>query len=102
MPTWHAHFKIKDLLGDDDSPEEARRIALIVHERMTAERERIERELSQPGSRVMDRDAWFDWDDVADEFHSVAISPGQDSMIWFNVVLAELYDWADTYRVWVD
>jgi hypothetical protein len=102
MPRWHAKFKVKDLLSEDDSPAEVRRIALIAHERMLKEREHT---LTLINAGERDPSIYRLWDAIADEFHSVAVMTpdlGGGDCEWFDATLHELYDFGDAFRLWID
>jgi hypothetical protein len=102
MPVWTTTFKIKDLLSEDDDPAEVRRVALVAHERMVKERERT---LRLVNAAERNPDIFRLWDDIADEFHSVAVMTtnlGGGDADWFNSILEELYDFGDAFRLWID
>jgi hypothetical protein len=104
MPIWNCTFEVKDLLSEDDSPAEVRRVALVIHERMEKEKARVQRAILAGERLVHNPDAMRRYADVSDEFHSVAVVTADmdgGDVDWFNGVMDELYDWADDFRVWI-
>lgn len=92
---WKRALKLKDLLGPDDSPEEVRRVA----------REMSDRLKKLPDYEEGDLDGFSE---IVDEMADIATSSAADyaaenSTIsrHFNDVLSALYDWADAERVWI-
>lgn len=89
MGRWRKTIKLKDLLSEDDSPENVRRVAAKVTARL-----KREPEYDPFGDDV--------FSDVVERMNDIAKSDmagcGCDR---FNDVLADLYDWADAERVWI-
>ena len=80
MARWNAHFPIKDLFTDEDvGPEEAQRIGKEVARRMRAR------------PHVFGDETF----DFVDRFEDV------ENQEDFNDILDELYDVADSIRVWI-
>jgi hypothetical protein len=88
---WRKTIRLKHLLGDDDSPENARKVAGQVAAILKRQREYV-----PPETREFD-----------DEFSEIADELGELSETLdggcadFNAILSVLYDWADDERVWI-
>ena len=95
MANWRKTIVLKDLLGEEDSDEVVREAATAVYERLKQEPEYQE-------------DSEFEA--ITDEFHELSYSPAghinpNDRYTlcrWFNDVLNDLYDWADSERIWIE
>lgn len=88
MNPWRKTIRIKQFLSNDGSDENARKVA------------------GQVAAVLMRQDEYGpmgDWDlvDIADGFADLAES-SDGTCADFNVLLDDLYDWADASRVWID
>lgn len=96
MPQWRKRVALKDLLSDDDSDEATRKAAGEFVKRL---------------KRLPEYESDFELEQIVSEFEDIASadSAGDDAFggrfslcDWFNAVLANLYDWADAERVWIE
>ena len=84
MAIWRKTVNIKDLLTDDESPEEVVRIA----GELTS---RLEKAFPHPD---------YDLEDIIEEFKDIEVTDKRP-VVLFNDTLSRLYDWADAERVWL-
>lgn len=91
---WKRTVKLKDLLSDDDSAANARRIAGL----MAARLKRLP---------YYEEGGIDDFSSTVEEFEGIATSTAEDyDEDWtvlrhFNACMSALYDWADAERVWI-
>lgn len=93
MPVWKHRIQLKDVLGDDDSPEGTRAAARVMHVR-------LERALATAPLSSDEFDP-LELAGISDEFHSLGFVDHSPSVHDFNAAMNALYDWADAVRVWV-
>lgn len=87
MPNWRKTIRIKHLLSDDDSAENAREAAGKVAVILKRQREYNHSEHEE-------------FTDIACSFADLGES-SDGTCSDFNDLLAWLYDWADSERVWI-
>lgn len=92
---WRKTVRLKDLLNDDSSDVSTRECASKFAERL---------------KRLPEYQDDFELEQIVSEFEDIAIdgSTGDDVFggrftlcDWFNKVLSDLYDWADSERIWI-
>ena len=84
MTKWRKTVNIKDLLGDDESPEEVVRVAAAIVGRLN--------------KAFPDPD--YGLEDIISEFEDIRVDDKRPCLL-FNDTLSSLYDWADAERVWL-
>ena len=84
IANWRKTVNIKDLLTDDDSPENCVRVASVIVER-------LRKAFPEPPDNL-------EW--ILDEFEDISADDKRPSVL-FNDTLESLYDWADAERVWL-
>ena len=84
MTKWRKTVNIKDLLGDDESPEEVVRVAAAIVGRFN--------------KAFPDPD--YGLEDIISEFEDIRVDDKRPCLL-FNDTLSSLYDWADAERVWL-
>lgn len=93
MRPWKHRLKLKDLLGEDTSPQATEEAAKAMHERLEAFRSE-----HFPNDDEIEQ--------ISDEFHTIAFidgPKGEADADYFNAVMNSLYDWADAgSRLWID
>lgn len=87
MARWIKTVDIKDLLTDDDSPENAVKVGLAMAERL---RSRL--------AGYLDDDP--DFEEIVNDFEAVGDAQ-QFALSAFNDTMNRLYDWADGERIWL-
>ena len=83
---WRKTIRIKQFLSEDSSSENARKVAGQVAHVLEAHRE---------------YPADDEFRDIAGQFDDLSRST-DGTCEDFNLLLADLYDWADANRVWID
>lgn len=92
LAQWQHRLKLSDLLDNDDpTREQVGEVARQVHQRLEDFR------LTYFGKDDV-------LDQISDEFHTIGYVDRDDAdLIEFNMVLDDLYDWADRdKRLWID
>lgn len=89
MARWIKTLNIKDLLSEDNSPEEARRLAGEISTRLR----------TLPPGMLNDREMQGILEAFGEISETGAVQT--ESVDEFNNVLTMLYDWADVNRVWL-
>lgn len=91
---WKRTLHLKDLLSDDESPENARRVAGQLAARLKRVREYEEGSMDE-------------FTEMVDEIADIQTSSPEEYQPDFtvtqhlNACLSALYDWADAERVWI-
>ena len=94
MGRWRKTIHLKDLLSDDDSPANVRRVAAEMARRLKKQRGYTE-------------GGFDDFSVLVEEMDGIAKSTPDDYneglsiLEHFNSCMAALYDWADAERVWI-
>lgn len=84
LQPWRKTVNIKDLLGDDESPEAVVRAASQMVQR-------LRRAFPDPDNAL---------EDIIAEFNDIDTTDKQPLLL-FNDTLDSLYDWADSNRIWL-
>lgn len=91
---WKRSIKLKDLLSDDGSTENVRRVAAEMATRLKRLRD-------------YDEDGIDDFSSTVEELADIATCKDSDysleftPLMHFNACLEAIYDWADAERVWI-
>ena len=84
MANWRRTVNIKDLLTDDDSPAECKRVAQAMAARLRGK-------FSEPGDELLD---------IIESFEGLEATDNRPLAV-LNDILDNLYDWADAERIWL-
>lgn len=88
VANWKHRLPVKDLLTEDDSPEATKIAATLLHTMLEE-------------FRLAHYPEDDDIEVISDQFHTLAYVDEQPSCREFNLILSELYDWADVgHRLW--
>ena len=93
MTQWRKTIELKQFLGEDTSDASARRCAKDVYETLSLE---PESETDYRLAEIID-----ELSDLSRESSSDAYGGRFSLCDWLNAVLNQLYDWADSERVWI-